>query len=440
MSNRNVTVNDQHRPEPRSRLLNVDALRGFALLGILAVNIWVFADPYHFTAQSNPAYNSGLDHAVLFVIKLLCETKFYLLFSFLFGYSFTLQMDAAARAKASFLPRMGRRQAGLLVLGLLHGILLFYGEILFIYALLGLVLMACRGFSPGRAVKIGVGLVILTSAMWMLAGVATWFESTPPEQAAPIVNAMLTALGGDASSTLAYHAAHWFETCAVLGFIQGPSALAMFFLGFAAGRVRLFEHPERYQARLRQILWIGFPLGLIGSLVYALAGSYSPGGSLDIIAYGCGALTAPLLTASYVAAGLMLFQTGRGQRIERALAPMGKMALTNYIGQSLALGILFTGYGFRLIDRLSPLAIVAVVLVIFAFQMLLSRWWLKRHLYGPGEWVLRAVTIAGIPPWWRDQQTKPSEDLPSGDAGPVRADLVEDAARSTVAQAELDSR
>lgn len=425
MSNRDVIVSDQHWPEQSNRLLNVDALRGFALLGILAVNIWAFADPYYFTTQTNPSYNSGLDHAVRFVVKLFFETKFYLLFSFLFGYSFTLQMDAAERAKASFLPRMWRRQAGLLVFGLLHGIILFYGDILFIYALLGLVLLARRGFAPGRAWRIGVGVVVLAGAVWMLVGIATFFESASSDSTASSVSAMLTALGGNAPSTLGYHAAHWLETFVVLGLLQGPSALAMFFLGFAAGRVRLFESPERYQAPMRRIMWIGIPLGIVGSLVYALAGSYRPGGGLEIIAFGFGSLTAPLLTAAYVVAGLMLFKTQDGQRIERALAPMGKMALTNYIGQSLALGILFTGYGFRLIGRLSPLALLAVVSVIFIAQMLLSKWWLKRHLYGPGEWILRAVTIAGIPPWSRNQQTKESRESVGGDDGaaqPVAAD------------------
>jgi uncharacterized protein len=125
-----------------TRLLNVDALRGFALLGILVVNIWAFADPYYASKSTNPTYDSGVDHGVRFIVGLLFETKFYLLFSFLFGYSFTLQMAAAERAGSAFIPRMLRRQGGLLVIGLAHGALLYYGEILSTYAILGLVLIA----------------------------------------------------------------------------------------------------------------------------------------------------------------------------------------------------------------------------------------------------------------------------------------------------------
>ena len=397
------TIAVQVKSEQANRLLNVDALRGFALLGILAVNIWAFADPYYATTESNPTYGSGLDHAVRFFVSLFFETKFYLLFSFLFGYSFTLQMTAAERAGTVFFPRMLRRQSGLLMLGLLHGAVLYYGEILSMYAMLGLILLACRGFRPSRAVKFGMGLVVVMGAVWMLLGIAGIDERSAGGSAAFGANAKLAAFSGNAMATLGYHAAQLPETVAALVLLQAPSAMAMFLLGFAAGRVRLFENPERYRVPMRRIMFIGFPLGFIGALSYALAATYAPGSGLETLAFGLGQLTAPLLTASYVMAGLMLFRTVLGRRIEQALAPMGKIALTNYLGQSVALGILFTGYGFGLVDRLSPLAVLAFVPIIFAAQLVLSSWWLRRHLYGPGEWVLRAITIAGIPPWRRDQ-------------------------------------
>lgn len=104
------------------------------------------------------------------LVALLFETKFYLLFSFLFGYSFTLQMAAAERAKAGFVPRMLRRQLALLALGLVHGALLYYGEILSTYALLGLVLLAARNLSAARARRWAIGLVVVACALWMVLG------------------------------------------------------------------------------------------------------------------------------------------------------------------------------------------------------------------------------------------------------------------------------
>lgn len=402
MLNHTDTLTGKFELEQANRLLNVDALRGFALLGILAVNIWAFADPYYTTTESNPVYASGLDQAVRFSISLFFETKFYLLFSFLFGYSFTLQMASAERAESAFFPRMLRRQSGLLAVGLLHGAVLYYGEILSIYAILGLILLACRDFPPGRAARIGAVLVVTMGVLWMLLGIAAITQDAAIGSDLTSANSKLAAFSGDVMATLNYHAAHLPETVATLVMLQGPSAMAMFFFGLGAGRVGLFENPARYSMHRHRIFLIALPIGIVGALIYALTTTYAPGGAYEIIAFGLGQLTAPLLTASYVVAAVMLFQTKPGQRIEQALAPMGKMALTNYIGQSLLLGILFTGYGLGLINRLSPLSVLVIVPFVFALQLLFSRWWLKHHLYGPGEWVLRAITIAAIPAWRRN--------------------------------------
>jgi len=388
-------------PVAPDRLRNVDALRGFALFGILAVNIWAFADPYYASPESNPAFDSGLDHVVRFTVSLLFETKFYLLFSFLFGYSFTLQMAAAERAGTAFLPRMLRRQSGLLAIGLVHGAVLYYGEILSTYAILGLILLACRHISPRRAVQIGVGLVAAVGVVWMLLGLLTLAEGGGEGVAASDAAVKLTAFGGDAAATLGFHSGHLPETISALVALQAPSAMAMFFFGFAAGRVQAFADPDRFRPLMRRILVFGLPVGLIGALAYALAAAYAPGGGVETFAFGLGQLTAPMLTASYVVAGVMLFRTAPGRRIESALAPMGTIALTNYLLQSLVLGVLFTGYGFGLIDRMPPLAVLTAVPAIFATQLVLSRWWLRGHRYGPAEWALRAITIAGIPPWRR---------------------------------------
>lgn len=395
------TVGSHTRPGSGPRLQNVDALRGFALLGILAVNIWAFADPYYASTQTNPAFDSGLDHAIRFAVSLLFETKFYLLFSFLFGYSFTLQMAAAERAGTGFVPRMVRRQSGLLAIGLLHGALLYYGEILSTYAVLGLILLACRNIAPATAVKIGAGLIAAVGLVWMLLGLGQLAEGALAGSESADAPAKLSAFGGDAATTLAFHSGHLAETLGALAVLQAPSAMAMFFFGFAAGRLRVFANPEQHADAMRQILRFGLPVGLSGAVVYALAATYAPGGGIETFAFGLGQLTAPALTATYVVAGLMLFRTERGRRIESALAPMGKIALTNYLMQSVALGVLFTGYGFGLVDRLSPAAVAAMIAAILACQAVASRWWLRRHPYGPAEWALRAVTLATVPPWRR---------------------------------------
>ncbi|MEV4387065.1 hypothetical protein AB0J68_15310 [Micromonospora sp. NPDC049580] len=143
-------------PGTFSRIADVDALRAVALLLILVVNIAFFASGYPFHLVPDPAHDSWGDQAARWVVEALPAMKAYLLFSFLFGYSFTLQLDSAARRGVDFAPRFRRRLAGLFVLGILHAVLLFQGDILTTYALLGLVLLATRRVAVGTALRAAV--------------------------------------------------------------------------------------------------------------------------------------------------------------------------------------------------------------------------------------------------------------------------------------------
>lgn len=386
---------------PATRLHTVDALRGFALLGILAVNVWAFADPMYGTGATSLFYASPLDHVLRVLTSTLVETKFYLLFSFLFGYSFTLQMASAERAGAAFVPRMLRRQLGLLVLGVLHGVLLFHGEILTIYAVLGLVLLAAHRVRPKTAVLIACTLLLTTGTLFVVAGALAISSGDPFDTVITASDPALTAYRNGPLATLAYHASRFVPTQVFLWIIQGPSALAMFLLGFAAGRQQLLSAPDPVQPYARRLLAIGLPIGLLGGLFYGLVETFIPGGGLELLAFGIGQLSAPLLTASYGLLMLRLFRGAGGEPLVRHLAPLGRMSLSNYVLQSVALGLLFSGYGGALIAEMpSPLLLVSV-LVIFTVQLRLSTWWLARHPYGPLEWLLRAVTLRQVPAWRR---------------------------------------
>ncbi|MFD7622339.1 DUF418 domain-containing protein, partial [Streptomyces sp. NPDC059802] len=152
----------------RPRILEVDALRGFALAGILVVNLMTTAGPPG--ARDGLAGVHAADGAVQWLVVLLAQSKFYLLFSFLFGYSFTLQMDSAARAGARFVPRMSRRLAALLVLGFAHAVLLYTGDILMIYALLGLVLLAVRNAGPAAVRRAALWVFGAAGGLLLLLG------------------------------------------------------------------------------------------------------------------------------------------------------------------------------------------------------------------------------------------------------------------------------
>lgn len=385
-----------------ARLVQVDALRGFALFGILSVNIWAFADPYYASTSSNPTYASVLDHGVRLLVAWLFETKFYLLFSFLFGYSFTLQMAAAERAEAAFVPRMLRRQLALLILGLAHGALLYYGEILSTYALLGLVLLAVRNLSAARARRWAIGLVVVACSLWMVLGVLQGLEGQWVGTGHDEAQAKLAAFSAGALQTVQFHSREVWATVPALWLLQGPSALAMFLFGYAAGRQQWLASSQAWAPRTRRLLLTTAPLGLLGALVYALTAAYRPGGGLETFAFGLGQLTAPLLTATYCLGMLALFNTATGARLCACLAPLGKMALSNYLMQSMVLGLLFTGYGAGWVNQVEPWLLLPMAAAIFILQMGLSAHWLRRHPYGPFEWLLRAATLLAWPQWRRE--------------------------------------
>ncbi|OKI63968.1 DUF418 domain-containing protein [Micromonospora sp. CB01531] len=377
------------------RILDVDALRGFALFGILLVNIWYFASGYAFHRIPDPAYPSWLDHRIHDSVALLFEMKFYLLFSFLFGYSFTLQLDAARRRDTAFRPRFLRRLAGLFVLGGLHAVLLFHGDILTTYAVLGLVLLAVHRIRPRTAVILTgllVGVVVLSFGSMALA------EAPSVEQSAALRagESVTAALAGGPASVIAQNVRSIPHMIVGTARLQGPVALAMFLLGLAAGRRRMLADVSPHARALRLIQCVGYPVGLAGAFaVVAL------GGRTTVEGLALATLTGTALAAAYAATMLRLFQTRMGRHISVALAPAGRMALTNYLSQSLICALIFTGLGLGLIGQVPPAGVLAIALGIFAAQVVLSARWMRTHRYGPVEWILRAVTNAERPAWRR---------------------------------------
>lgn len=371
------------------RLREVDALRSFALGGILMVNVWYFADPYTLAGTISPNHNSALDLAVRFTIAALFEAKFYLLFSFLFGYSFVLQWRAAEVARASPASRMRRRLAALFVLGLAHGLLLFYGDILLTYSLMGMVLLATHSIRTYSAVIVGAAIIGIMGSLILAVGllIAVGSAGFPSLALTPDPGALTRSPG----AAFATNAAHFLENVAGVVFFQGPLSLAMFYIGLAAGRAGLLEGwlPS---GKLRTTTAVCLPLGLTAGILQAYLTTYVDGDQFSVLAVGISTLTAPLLTTGYVCLLLLFFRTTPGAGLCAFLAPAGRMALTNYLLQSAILALLFTAYGLRLSDRLPAAAVAGIAVVIFITQLVLSRLLLSRVGTGPAEWLLRRAT------------------------------------------------
>lgn len=378
----------------RARIQDVDALRGFALLGILVVNITFAASGYPIHVAEDPAYSSWLDHSVRWLSSVFVDMKFYLLFSFLFGYSFQLQMQAAQRVGASFRPRMLRRLGGLFVLGVLHGVFLITGDILSVYAIIGLLLVAMRRVKDRTALLVAGAIY---AYLFVTLAVAALFLDTSavldPTTAVAAAQGTAANLAGSFSDVIGEHVRALPTYGLSLLAVQGPTTLAAFLVGMVAGRRRLLQNVDGSDALLRLIQLVGFAIGITGGLVYA------SGGNGDTRAVLMSVMTAPFLTAAYVASLLRIMHSDRGEDLRRLLAPAGRMALSNYLGQSVATLLIFTGAGFGLVGQVSPLETVGFAVGIFVLQVMLSHAWLSSFHYGPVEGLLRAVTNATAPSW-----------------------------------------
>ena len=373
----------------RFRIDDLDAVRGFALLGIFIVNITFMASGYPGNLAVDPAFDSPGDDLTRWLSSVFVDMKFYILFSFLFGYSFTLQIRSASRAGVDFRPRMVRRILGLFLIGALHTVFLYGGDILMIYAVVCAVLLAMRNVTDRIALRVAAGVyggvLISLAVSGLVLDRSTFLPSTAQAQ---IDGAMATeALLGGWGEVISHHIDGLGLLVVQAVSLQGPTALAMFLLGMVAGRRQMLTEIRGDEPILRQLQWMGFPIGLLGAVIYASAGA-----NLNTLAVAASAATAPLLTAAYVATLLRLMHRGRMSAVRSVLAPAGRLALTNYLGQSLIGLLLFSGVGLGLAGSLSPATTVATAGAVFAVQLLLSAWWLRRYRYGPAEWILRSIT------------------------------------------------
>ncbi|RII13044.1 hypothetical protein DSC45_24650 [Streptomyces sp. YIM 130001] len=377
-------------PDAR-RIAEIDALRGFALLGILLVNALMMAGPYGLGGELG---TSALDRAVQWLVTALVTSKFYVLFAFLFGCSFTLQQRSAERAGVRFGPRRLRRSAGMLILGFTHAVLLYPGDILMAYALLGLVLFAGRKAGRG-AVRTawwwfglaGAVLLLIGTALALLPQEAARFSTELSAEAAQLTD----GYRGDAASVVATNAGQLDEV--LFGVVQTAGhVVPAFLLGMVAARHGRPALSGVMRRRLHRTLRLGLAAGLPGGAFMALAMTGPLGPRWEILGTAVGTVTAPALTAAYTSAMLLWLGRPSSRRVWPLLAAAGRMSLTNYLLQSLVLALVFTGYGLALYGRLGAATVTVGALLLYTGQLLLSHRALRRFRYGPAEWLLRAVT------------------------------------------------
>jgi len=397
------------RPTTASeRLVTLDAVRGFALLGIVVVNATLFFWPIHGVAFGEPHPDGPLDAAAAWLMRFAFEGKFFTLFSLLFGIGVSMQLARGWPAR-----RVVRRLAWLALIGAAHVTLLWFGDILLYYGVLGLVLVAARKASPRRLVTwsallllvpvvLTFGLSGLTQLAAGTAEGAAAMEQGLAESRADMERAydanMATFQGRDFGAMIA---ARWGE----YGFLAIGTLLngmlfaipAMFLLGAAAWRSGWVDGPGR-ERRWGALLRVSLPVAVVANLTSALTHghvdpiSFDMMATLHLVSFIVGGVSGAL---SYACGGALLLRDRRA--ITRAFANVGRLALSNYLLQSLVMTTLALGYGLGLYGRVGYATAIALALLVYLAQVALSAAYLRRFRFGPVEWSWRALTYGRVP-------------------------------------------
>jgi len=385
------------------RIELLDALRGLAVCGILIGNMQWFSG-YGMMPPALEAQAPLTDQIAHFLVHFLIEGKFYSIFSFLFGFGFALQIARAEERGDTNASLFKRRLFWLLIIGLLHAYLLWAGDILSIYALMGFILILFRKKTDESLLKWAFWLV-LVPVFWYVLLFALFAAFAPPDAGAAIEKAQADQWNNAVSTVSTW--GFWqividynknYVVGRYIGLVAGmrfPKILAMFLLGVYAHRKRIFQDLSNNQVLLRKVLIWGFAVGVVGNLVFAiLAGNESPvppslAAVVGVIGYAFGV---PALALFIIALVATLWQKDVWQTLLKLIAPVGRMALTNYLLQTVICVTIFYGYGFGQFGRFGAFNSTLIALAIFAIQIVISSLWLRYFEYGPMEWIWRQLT------------------------------------------------
>jgi uncharacterized protein len=366
---------------PTERIDAIDVLRGIALLGVLAMNVVTIFRVSIFE-RFLPQYTlaSPIDSAVETILMLAVDLKALALFSLLFGAGLAIQFERLAKSERRT-SLLVRRLVVLLAFGLIHLCLIWNGDILTEYAIAGLIV-----------------LPFLFGPRWLLAvaalaslGLYLWMQVFPPSGWWPSA----TALRRDVTEAHRIYATGGFLDVLAfrlrelplfvpLHFFIFPRTIGLFLLGAFAWRTGILRNPPRHLLFSIAAACIG----LGAALILCHAGGFIAGGRTRALAEPLGTI---LLALGYGAGIIGIANLSSGKRLLGWAAPLGRMAFTNYLAQSLIFGWIFYGYGLGLFGRLGVASALAIGIAVYAGQVLFSAWWLGRYRYGPVEWLWRTL-------------------------------------------------
>ncbi len=392
------------------RIGSLDVLRGVAILGILLMNIVTFAMVY--SAYTLPTVYDDLDGANWWTwlsLHYIADTKFMSIFSMLFGVGVCIFMERAATRSHAVWKLQVSRMGWLLLIGLVHAYLIWYGDILVAYALCGIVVAYMRNWTPKILFPLGFVTMFVVPIGFMF--FIYWTMQYWPEEEILKIKQSANLTSADNQAEIAAYTGNWFgqfshrlPVAAILQLIIFPCYLfwhivGLMMVGMAAYKWNILSASKstRFYVLLVVIsAVIGFPLIAIG-VWYKQQHGWDP--ALNNFVDGHWNLVGGVFVAFAWVGIVMLFcKLNWLPCVRKALAAVGRMALTNYIGQSVICSYLFYGHGLVWFGQFERVELLGVVACVWIFQIIFSLIWLRFFRFGPLEWAWRSATYLKLQP------------------------------------------
>ena len=402
------------KPLPgQERILAIDVLRGVAVLGILVLNIRTFAQPgLSYFNPSVAGVESSIDTWVFWIVQLLGEQKFMSIFSMLFGAGVVLMAERVLAKGGAAKGMHYRRMGWLLLIGLVHAYFIWWGDILVSYALCGMIIYPLWRLAPGKQAVLGAVLLCLGAALWV--GMGWSMQFMPADEFAALKQKLIVPTAAVLQDEADIMLGSYLDQLPHrIG--EAIGAQTFLFLAYTLWRVcglmllgmALFKwgvlSARRSAGFYCTLIVLGGAAGIALTSWTLQANEAQEWGSMDIMfinawpAYLGGVVTA----LAWIGLIMMVSRSASGPLV-RMFAATGRMALTNYIMQSVLCSIVFYGWGLGLYGLLSYAEQFIVIGSIWVVQLIWSTWWLGRYRFGPLEWAWRSLVLKQRQPMARE--------------------------------------
>jgi uncharacterized protein len=400
---------------PEERLAHIDFIRGCALFGVLAMNLqYFFRGPYEVYTGGGHPWPGFINGCVDDALSLLVEGKAMTLFSMLFAVGLAIQIERKEARGGSFWGFAWRRMGTLFAIGVAHVVLIWNGDILAAYALVGMLLfLFLRRKTKTLHIWVVTMFGLLTVAVLVIAFIQAFRAPLDPRRAERLAEAAAWAQ----VCIEGYSQAGWWDILLfrlqdyakhAAEFLGAYIAVFLNFLvGLSAWRTGILQDPSAHLPKIRRAAFWLVGLGLATGVVDLFSRSVMA----FVRSHGLWAkpLAAPialskiyhmpLLGLGFGALLLLAWQSGKGRSILQPITSVGRMALTNYLAQSLVMTAIFYGWGLGLYGKVGPAAGLGITASFYLLQVMASRWWLTRFRFGPMEWLWRCAGYARIQPF-----------------------------------------